>query len=492
MMLTYKEVKVLDINSSYLGVPEAQLMENAGKAVAEYIIKNYKVPEGKKIKVLFLCGHGNNGGDGFVAVRYLLEKKEYDVSVFLAEDEENIKKDITRMNYLKVKHRVRINKEIGKLREMISSADLIVDALLGVGFEGKLREPYLSCVSAVKKSKKEVISVDVPSGLGTHDAILPKVTITFHDLKEGMDKANSGKVVVAPIGIPKNAEIYTGPGELVYIPEVKKDSHKGDNGRLLVVGGGPYTGAPALAAQASLNMGIDLVHIAAPSKISSIVSSYSMDFIVHPIEGDILNKKNIGEIDALKEKVDALAIGSGLGLANETKEAVRKILEKWDKPFVVDADGIKAIGEEKNFFKKIVGNGVVTPHANEFYELTGVKVPDKLEERIKIVKSYAKKLGMTILLKGEIDIISDGERVKLNETGNPGMTVGGTGDTLTGIVGGLLAKKVEPYNSARIAAFVNGVSGDLAFEELGYSLKATDIVRKIPVVLKKYLNWWSG
>ena len=207
-MIPFEEVSVLDRNAQYLGVPTSQLMENAGKAVADQVMKRYNLAH-KKVTVI--CGSGNNGGDGFVAARYLRVHAE--VTVVLLSDEKNITSDIARLNFSKIKGKVKTLVTPANLGELIGSSDVIIDAMLGVGASGKLREPYASAVKKLNISHRQIVSVDVPTGMGTDLAIRPSMTVTFHDVKEGMEKAKCGKVVVADIGIPKDAETYIGPGE---------------------------------------------------------------------------------------------------------------------------------------------------------------------------------------------------------------------------------------------------------------------------------------
>lgn len=472
-MITFEEVLVLDKNAEHHGIKTAQLMENAGRAVANEIKKRFL---GKKVTIF--CGLGNNGGDGFVCARYL--SKNYDVNVILLGRHENIKSDISKGNYKKIKNLAKIY-EFEKINlEDFSNSDIIVDSMLGIGIKGELREMYLSCVKFINSLNVPIISVDVPTGLGGDIAVKPKITITFHDIKEGMNKENCGEIVVADIGIPKKAEKFVGPGELIYYKKPRLDSHKGENGKLLVVGGGPYTGAPALNALSALRSSIDLVHIATPKKSFPIIASFSPNFIVHPLSSDILVREDFDKIMNLISLVDAVLIGSGLGRDEKTKETVLSIVKNCSLPLVIDADGIEAV---KGF--TFNNNCVLTPHMGEFKKLGG-KISDNFNELQNNVKDLAKNLKATILLKSRIDIISDGKKIKLNRTGNPAMSVGGTGDVLAGIVGAMLAKRISTFNSARISAFICGHAGDLAFEEFGYSLLATDVIEKIPKVFLEF------
>ncbi|MDI6708174.1 MAG: NAD(P)H-hydrate dehydratase [Candidatus Thermoplasmatota archaeon] len=478
-MLTYRDVLALDRNSEYWLVPQAELMENAGRAVAGVALRHIE----KGRNVIIICGLGNNGGDGFVAARYLKENN-CNVKVILLGKPEDIKTEIAKANYDRVRDIAESFENVNLAKEL-EKADIIIDAMLGVGVSGKLKEPYLSVVKLIDKykSSKFIIAVDVPTGLGTTFAVIPNITVTFHDLKEGMSRKNSGRIIVEDIGIPKEAEKCTGPGELVYYPKPEKDSKKGDNGRVLVIGGGPYTGAPALAASAAYRTGVDLVHLAVPSAIYQITASYSPNFIVHSVDREILTQNAIGKILELAEKVDSVVIGPGLGNAKETKVAIKELVAKITLPLVIDANAFDAI-KLHNIKNK---TGVVTPHSKEFKKLTGQAFPKELDKRISSVEKFAKQVKMVILLKAPIDIISNGSKTKLSYTGNEAMTVGGTGDVLAGIVAALLAKKVEPFRAACMGAFINGHAGDLVFKEKSYSLLATDIIEKIPMVLKEFL-----
>lgn len=464
------ETHVLDRNAEFLGVETEQLMENAGRIVAE---------EAKKLpykKWLILCGGGNNGGDGYVCARYLKN------CVVIA-----VSKPKTRLamkNYRRAKS-VGIKIYGGdKFEELLNECDAIIDAMLGVGIKGQLREPYKGIVETLNKSRKFILSIDVPTGFGCDISLKPNMTVTFHFIKEGMNEENCGKIILADIGIPKEAEEYVLPGEFLYYPKPRKESHKGENGIVAIIGGGPYTGAPALAGLAALRTGCDLVYICCPSPTWQVIASFSPNLIVRRMHSDIFTPADIKEIEEIVGKADAILVGPGLGRKEITKDACKILIEKYvdEKYFVVDADAIETI----NFDCK--GNVIITPHAGEFKKLTGINLPNDLEKRKEIVKNEAKKRNAVILLKGFIDIISDGNRVKINRIHNEGMTVGGTGDVLAGITVALLAKKVEPFHAACMAALINGMAGNTVFEEKSYGMLASDIIEKIPEVIKEYVE----
>jgi len=486
-MITCSEVRVADRNAEYLGIPSETLMENAGRKVAEFVFNHFN-----KKPVLILCGTGNNGGDGFVTARHLAETNP--VTVFLVGHEKDIRTRIAKKNYEKMKHHHIALYDLNSKNELpalFEKATVILDAMLGIGLAGTLREPYISIVDLLnKETKKTIIAVDVPTGFGTDCSVQSTHCITFHDTKEGMTKQHCGAITIVDIGIPKDAVTYIGPGDLfTYYPRPKIESHKGENGRVLIIGGGPYYGAPVLSAMAALRTGADLVHITTPAETAKKISVYSPNFIIHPLMNDsMITNDDVYDLSKYVEKVDAVVIGPGMGVADETMNALPCIVHeilKQKKPLVLDADGLKAMANDHEIL--LHSPTVLTPHAGEFALFTGTALPDDVEYRERIIRSWAKKLDITIFLKGPIDIISDKELTKLNRIHNQAMTVGGTGDVLAGIIGALLSKKVRPILAARIAAFLNGEAGNKAFNEKSYGLLATDVIEKIPTVLKDYL-----
>ncbi len=478
-MLSAIEMRVLDRNAEHFGVSILELMENAGKAVADVARKEFRVA-GKR--VLVVGGTGNNGGDGFVAARVLA--KDARVEVLLARPPKQIATSEGRTNFGRLGD-MPVLEGLDASDAAMGRADLIVDALLGIGMEGELREPYATLIRDMNASGKPILSVDVPSGFGTGTAVRPTATVALHDTKDGMTRENSGTIHVADIGIPARVVRSIGPGEFLLYPTPTNESHKGQNGRLLIVSGGPYTGAPALVAYGALGIGADLAHIAVPAVAAQVVASYSPTFIVHPLGGTHLLLEDVKRVVELAMKADAMAIGPGLGAAEDTLRAVREIVRSVALPIVLDAEAIKAVAAEPGLLRG--RRAVLTPHSREFLTLTGRELPASAEERAEPVREAAVSLGATILLKGHVDIVSDGTRVKFNYTGNPGMSVGGTGDVLCGIVGGLLSKGVTPFDAARLAAFTNGYAGDLAFKVKSYGLTAADVADNIGRVLTGFL-----
>ena len=259
----------------------------------------------------------------------------------------------------------------------------------------------------------------------------------------------------------------------------KHDSHKGDHGKVLVIGGSEqYIGAPALAGLAALRTGVDLVVIAAPEKVAWAVNNYSPDLITYKIKGDFFNYDNLDEITKLAHKFDVFLIGNGIGIEPGTRDFVKEIIQNVNTPKVIDADAFKALKGIQ------IKNAILTPHKKEFSILTEEKLTDDLKTNAEIVKRHSKK-DKIILLKSNIDIISDGELLQYNKTGNPGMTVGGTGDVLAGICLGLLAQSKDLFNSAYAAAYLSGKVGDLLLRQKGYGFTASDMLNHIAEIKHK-------
>ena len=268
------------------------------------------------------------------------------------------------------------------------------------------------------------------------------------------------------------------------IPPRKKDAHKRDNGTVCVVGGSRlYHGAPFLCASGAMRSGVDLVYIAVPASIATAVRSHSPDFIVVPLPDSKLTRGNVSKLMAWVPRVDTFAVGPGLGA--QKPEAVAHALNEMKgegRSLVVDADALRP-----QIIPSIRGTpAVVTPHAGEFERLFGERLPEDLAGRAARVSSHAKKAGVTVLLKGPTDVISDGERTAANDTHSPAMTVGGTGDVLTGVTAGLLAKKVPPFEAACAAAYVSGAAGVEAAKELGMHITPSDVADRIADAMKRF------
>jgi hydroxyethylthiazole kinase-like uncharacterized protein yjeF len=485
-------MRALETNSEYYGVSRLQLMETAGGNVAYEIASRFKPT---KTRVSIFCGQGGNGGDGFVTARHLT-CLGFEVEVILAGKASSIRDDSARFNWLALQ-------PLGKtltIHEVYDStlipnvkAEVVVDALLGVGLKGKLRPPIMQSVEKINATKAFRVAVDVPTGIDSDsgeavgNAVRADLTVTFYKAKPGLAKARdyTGEVVVKDIGLPPEFERFAGPGDVpLAVKSRLPEAHKGTFGKLLVVGGSTvFSGAPALVAMAALRVGVDIVFVAAPEKTAYAISSMSPSLITIKLKGKHLSSANMPALKKQAESATAVVVGPGLGLHSETRAATMELVELLEEigtPLLLDADGLKAFSEFKRKMKMPL---VLTPHAREYEIMTEKKLPNDFEERAEEVQGAARKLGATILLKGPTDIISDGERLKFNFSGNPGMTVGGTGDVLSGVVGGLLAMEVDTFRAAVAGAFINGAAGDFVRTEKGYHMTPTDILDWIPHVM---------
>ena len=275
--------------------------------------------------------------------------------------------------------------------------------------------------------------------------------------------------------------------------ERPKDSKKYDFGLLIVIGGSDfYSGSPALSAMAAFKSGVDMVRIIAPKRAADIIASFSPNLAAYPLEGNWLERKHLATLISMTESAKAVSygktavvIGGGMGRSQDTQDAILEYLQEVSVPVVIDADAINALRKKPEI---ISGKPfLITPHTYEFFVLTGREVYKLSDgEKIKAVQEEAARLQTTILLKGAIAIISDGKEVALNKTGTPLMIVGGTGDTLAGVAGALVARGIAPFTAAQAAAFINGRAGELAGKKLGESMTATDLIEEIPNVLPKF------
>ncbi len=498
--ITVDELRIIELNSEYMGVSRRLLMENAGRSIAEIISDRFDV-KGKK--VIIFSGLGGNGGDGLVSGRYLYTKGA-NVEIYLIGRPENISSPDTLANWKVLQYIRGIKTNVIKDSLYIdpkyfdtNDDTIIIDAVLGVGVRGSLREPILSVVKLINSLKGYKVSIDVPTGINSDtgevlgDCVKPDLTISLYKKKIGLEKNPSiaGEIIVGCIGIHPDVKYTVGPGDL-YIFTRPRDiwSHKGDNGRVQIIAGSKYYfGAPALVGLAALRTGIDLAKIWTSEFAISTVASFNPSLIVLAYDGPHLRSDHVERVLISKSPHTSVAIGPGLGLADQTRIAVCRIISELDArniPTVVDADAIKALAHTD--FKSKNGNFVFTPHLSEFASLYEINIENikTLNDRIKYALDAAKKFNVVILLKGHVDVIASPDgKYKLNYSGTPAMTVGGTGDVLTGITAAFLAKDVSPFHAACAAAFIAGKSGEFAVDELGEQILPTDVIDMIPYAL---------
>ncbi|PKL70212.1 MAG: bifunctional ADP-dependent NAD(P)H-hydrate dehydratase/NAD(P)H-hydrate epimerase [Methanomicrobiales archaeon HGW-Methanomicrobiales-1] len=444
-------MRAVDKNAIALGVTELQLMESAGRALAEMVRAT------SPARVLVLCGKGNNGGDGMVAARHLQHGVDTDVC-YLDNGKRSAacEHQLAALKHSRVgMHPFTCRDDLDALCSLFDKADVIVDALLGIGASGELQEPLKTCVDLANASHAKIIAADVPTPGMRADRIC-----AFHRAKV------AGSTVI-DIGIPIEAECFVGPGDLTLLQPRKDKAHKGVGGEVLVIGGGPYQGAPYLAGLGALRAGADIVRIASP------VFEPVPDLIFERLDGKKIGEEHIERLIALAERADVVVCGNGLGTESH---AVVTAIAPHCKRAVFDAEALRLP------LPAAKGETIYTPHAGEFTRITGKTLPADTIGRATIARSAG--IRGTVLLKGHIDVITDGTQVRFNRTGNPAMTVGGTGDVLAGIAGALLCH-LPAFDAACIAAYVNGRAGERVAAERGGGMLASDLVDRIPAELFK-------
>ncbi len=495
---------VTDANCEYLGLSRLCLMEAAGKSLGEEVAKIAVFTFAKPVKVVMFTGSGGNGGDAFVAARYLLNRG-YDVDIYMLKVNIHSSEAKTNLDVLlNMKPRLsRLNihdlTDIGDFKLDEDEDFIIVDGILGTGIKGNLQKNIKRAIEVINESNGIKISIDVPSGMdpltGNVDdvAVVPDYTISFHKIKTGVRDAEEevvGGLVTADIGIPLEAEYFINYGDFLRLKNRDSTSHKGNNGSVLIIGGSKdYHGAPAISGKAAFGAGVDLVYVATPQSAAVPVKSASEDLIVKSMEGEYLSLNNLDEILELAEKVDAVLIGPGSSINDETSKLFNVLVTKIKKPIVLDADALKQI--ELSLIKNN-DNIVLTPHLAEFNKFFKSNLHldldsydfKKVDENIADFQLVTKAIKGTVIIKGKNDLVLSGSKFRINSSGNAGMTVGGTGDALAGIVVGLLSQGLNPFDSACLAAFINGLAGEKAYEVNGNGFSASDLVSYIGNVIK--------
>ncbi|MFW9995460.1 MAG: NAD(P)H-hydrate dehydratase [Candidatus Odinarchaeota archaeon] len=501
MTISHLDMSIADVNSEFFGVKRLLLMENAGSHVARVV---QGLLDDKRTGVLICCGSGGNGGDGFVAARQLARFTT--VKVLLLGHPSRIRskeaiynwKILERLHMSLEKHVVTDSRDLPD--RLFEPSMIIVDALLGTGIQGRLKEPVSSCIDMINLTRKRgalVVSVDVPSGLSRagvveDKSVIPDYTISLHAVKAGTESFNS-KNVVANIGIPPEAEVVTGPGDLVPLKSKKDWARKGDAGRVLIIGGSAhYSGAPALAAMAALRTGADLVTVMAPTAVSNVIRNVSPSIIVRPYPSDFLSSDEIPVVEELVERNDTVLIGPGLSTEPGSELAIRGILAlpaMSSRNIVIDADGLKLIKPEL-----LTAKTILTPHAGEFKMLSGTELPSEngnISERIKKIREVAANTPATFLVKGHHDVICCGARWKVNTTGDPWMTAGGTGDVLAGITASMCGNIYDVFRAAVAAAYVCGLAGMIT-KHLGRPEMPVTLIDSIPLAINESRKFIRG
>jgi ADP-dependent NAD(P)H-hydrate dehydratase / NAD(P)H-hydrate epimerase len=517
------EMREIDRSTSeHFGVPSLVLMENAGAAIARFILSDY--PQAERISIL--CGKGNNGGDGFVVARTLVEAGRA-VRVLLLSEAAELRGDAAAMfksllpklrtsNVRSLNVAPFIVREVSALDSSeaaeIFAADLIVDAMLGTGFRPPVSPLYQAVINHLNKSKAAIVAVDIPSGADADAMQSPHhataradaiVTFTAPRPAHVFGELTNGSTVIAPIGSPAEAVVsnlklhLSAPADFAaLLAPREREGNKGSYGNVLVIGGSRgKAGAAAMSGFAALRAGAGLASVATPLSVLATVASFHPELMTEALaeteDGTISTRALGSSLDALLEQKTVIAIGPGISRNSETAEFVRAVVARAGKSVVVDADGLNAFEGNAD---KLNGHGrtlVITPHPGEMARLTGLKIPEIQANRLEVARKFAREHELIVVLKGHRTLIAapDGT-VWVNTTGNPGMATGGTGDILTGIVTGLLAQyPKQALEATALAVYLHGLAGDLACASLGEnSLVATDLLHFLPQAFAQARN----
>ncbi|HEY7142110.1 MAG TPA: NAD(P)H-hydrate dehydratase [Methylomirabilota bacterium] len=500
------------------GVPSLLLMENAGRGATDALERVLGPVRGRRIAVV--CGKGNNGGDGFVVARHLIGRGAR-VTAWLVGRAGDVQGD-ARVNLDALQRAGESVTEaaeadgpaFGRLRAELGAADVVVDALLGTGVRGAATGSIAAAIEAVNAAAaagRPVCALDLPSGLPS-DGEVPagpvvraRVTVTFGLPKLGLvlpaGAAHAGRVEIADLGIPREwlgegipTALLEAADARAALPLRSTDAHKGSYGHLLVVAGSVgRTGAAVLACLGALRVGTGLVTCATPASQQPVVAAQLPEPMTEPLPetaARTLSAKAVERVVELLSRMDAVALGPGVGLDPETRAAVRTLVRDAERPMVVDADALTALAGRPGLCREAPAPRLLTPHPGEAARLLGCSIAEVQKDRIASARRLAAESGAVVALKGAGTVVASPDgRAMLNPTGNPGMATGGTGDVLTGVAGGLLAQGVAPAAALSAAVYLHGLAGDLVAEARGEAgLVAGDVADAIPAAIRRVLD----
>lgn len=482
------------------GIPSIILMENAALACVRELQRDHEL-SGKSAAVF--CGKGNNGGDGLAIARHL-SFLGADVTIYLVCG--NGYKGDAKINYDIVSGMdipMETVTDTDGLDHKVRAADIVVDAIFGTGIRGTVRGIAYDVIETINENARYVLSVDVPSGIDSDSGDICGVcinadkTVTFAGYKIGMFMYPAadctGTIVPDMISVPERViesrglKINVTDDGFVrsLIGRRRNDSHKGDYGKLLIIAGSAgMSGAAYMSAQAALKSGAGLITVACPRCVNTVLETKTTEVMTLPLEdtdGHIA-KSAIEELLPRLSKVDAVLIGPGLGRSHDISEIVRALLRACRVPVIVDADAINVVAEDRSVLSECACDLIFTPHAAEAARLTGLDISYIEENRIEVSRECSEELGAVILLKGHHTIVTSEDLTQyINNTGNPGMASGGSGDVLAGVAAALAARGISCAAAAAAAAHIHGRAGDIAARLYGEeSMSAADILSSLP------------
>ena len=490
------EMTRADGGAQRLGIPAGILMERAGLEMARATLEHFESLEGGR--VLVVAGGGNNGGDGFVMAREL-HRAGAEVAVFATKDEYegDPQVNLEALRNLNVRF-----VGAGGVEDELEEADLVVDALLGTGFQGEVREKEAGLIEQINASAAAVVAVDVPSGVDGSTgevwgaAVQADLTVCAHAAKLGCVVSPgyeySGEVAVVDIGIPPEVDVeqratWTDAHSLKgLVPRRKEGAHKYSAGSLLVVAGSRMaTGAAVMVAKGAQRTGCGIIFVATAEGVAPFVDAQLVEVLVSGVPEDEEGSMSVDAADAVIEQAQgasAVVLGPGMGVGEGGERIVERVLRVTDVPVLLDADAISNLSGPGD----LAGRGappVITPHPGEFSWLLGEETGEIQSRRLHHARRAAEEGGCCVLLKGTDTLVAYGERVAINSTGGAQLATAGTGDVLSGIIGALLARGMDSYDAARTGAWAHGHASELYLESTGWpaeSMVATDLLSYLP------------
>lgn len=509
LALSAEMKKIGDHATHKYGIPGIVIMENAGKVVVDEVIKM-----GERYQhILVVCGTGNNGGNGFVIARHLLNLYK-DITVVVVGSERNIEGDalenldILRKLATPIEY-VSDLSHLGALEKRVRENEMVIDALIGIGIHGDVAPLQEGVIKCINEFSKYTLSVDIPSGINgstgevmksaiqadkTVALVLPKIG---NVLFPGSDY--NGELLIKGIGIPDQIieeiqlkyKILSEDEIVGKIPKRRPNTHKGDYGKANVIAGSQgLTGAAILTCRAALRTGLGLLKLYIPESLNLLITTSVPEVVTIPLQEmrkGTIGLNHINRIIEDTEHATVLAIGPGCGNTTELAEMVRRILLEVDKPVVIDADGLNALARNISWLGNKKAQVVLTPHPGEMARLTGLTPAEINRHPIEVARDFATKWQVVVVLKGSRTIIATPEGlVYVNVNGNPGMATAGTGDILTGMITGFIAQGLTPIDAVLVGVYLHGLSGDLMAEMKGErGLLASDIVEGMTYAFKQ-------
>ncbi|MGQ9689138.1 MAG: NAD(P)H-hydrate dehydratase [Desulfobaccales bacterium] len=510
-LVTAEEMRHLDRRAiEDLGIPSLVLMENAGRSTYQILRREFPDLQGP---VVVLAGRGNNGGDGFVVARYLMNEG-IPVAVLLFAAKDQVGGDALVNLRLLEKMGLEVEEILGEdqlsaVTHRLSRAELLVDALLGTGLNSPVRGMLAQVIARVNQSRPPVVAVDIPSGLSADtgeplgEAVQAQVTVTYGLPKVGQivppGRDLVGRLWLVDISIPPalaqavRTELTEADEMRALLPPRPFASHKGAFGHLVVVAGSEgKTGAAAMTAEAGLKTGAGLVTVAVAASLNDILEVKLTEAMTLPLPeaqgARALGEKALAPLQDFLAGKTAVALGPGMGTHPETQELVRTLVRHCPLPMVIDADGVNALAGHLEILPRSAGPRLLTPHPGEMGRLMGVSSKEVQSGRLDLARTFALEHKVWLVLKGAQTVVADPDgRVSLNPTGNPILASGGTGDVLTGLIGGFLAQGLAPWDAARLGVFLHGLAADYLAANIGSrGHLAGDLLIILPELLTEF------